>query len=164
MKLPEQSLQAFISNDLLIIHLTPAQSVYNSNSGGGSGMDWIEMRFAEVVLNLAECANETGRLAEAKDNVRRIRQRAGIAAGSFDYGLAVATDMASMRSLILNERMIEFAMEGKRYWDLRRTRNYGLISARQPYKLSAKLPISQVPHVPVHCQLIFSWINQMLLV
>jgi len=120
--------------------LTPAQSVYNSNSGGGSGMDWIEMRFAEVVLNLAECANETGRLAEAKDNVRRIRQRAGIAAGTFDYGLAIATDAASMRNLILNERMIEFALEGKRHWDLRRTRNYGLISARLPYKLSAKPP------------------------
>ncbi|MBL7737994.1 MAG: RagB/SusD family nutrient uptake outer membrane protein [Chitinophagaceae bacterium] len=120
--------------------LTPAQSVYNSNSGGGSGMDWIEMRFAEVVLNLAECANETNRLTEAKDNVRRIRQRAGIVVGSFDYGLDVAADMASMRSLILNERMVEFAMEGKRYWDLRRTRNYGLISARQSYKLAAKLP------------------------
>ena len=120
--------------------LTPAQSVYNSNSGGGSGMDWIEMRFAEVILNLAECANETNRLAEAKDNVRRIRQRAGVVVGSFDYGLAVATDAASMRTLILNERMVEFAMEGKRYWDLRRTRNYGLISARLPYKLAAKLP------------------------
>lgn len=120
--------------------LTPAQSVYNSNSGGGSGMDWIEMRFAEVVLNLAECANETNRLSEAKDNVRRIRQRAGVVAGGFDYGLAVATDAASMRNLILNERMVEFALEGKRHWDLRRTRNYGLISARLPYKLAAKLP------------------------
>jgi hypothetical protein len=120
--------------------LTAAQSVYNSNSGGGSGMDWIEMRFAEVVLNLAECANETGRLVEAKDNVRRIRQRAGIVAGTFDYGLAVATDIASMRTLILNERMIEFALEGKRHMDLRRTRNYGLISARLPYKLPVKLP------------------------
>ena len=131
--------------------LTPAQSVYNSNSGGGSGMDWIEMRFAEVILNLAECANETNRLAEAKDNVRRIRQRAGIIAGSFDYGLAVATNVASMRSLILNERMIEFAMEGKRYWDLRRTRNYGLISARQSYKLSVKLPYvaGNPPNPPV---------------
>jgi starch-binding outer membrane protein, SusD/RagB family len=131
--------------------LTPAQSVYNSNSGGGSGMDWIEMRFAEVVLNLAECANETNRLAEAKDNVRRIRQRAGIVAGSFDYGLDVATDVATMRSLILNERMIEFALEGKRHWDLRRTRNYGLISARQSYKLAAKLPYvaGNPPNPPV---------------
>src|SRR6185503_3305563 len=78
---------------------TAAQALYNSNTGGGSGMDWIEMRFAEVILNLAECANETGRLAESKDMVRKIRQRAGIVVGSFDYGLALATDIPSMRSL-----------------------------------------------------------------
>ena len=120
--------------------LTAAQSVYNSNSGGGSGMDWIEMRVAEVILNLAECANETGRVTDAKNLVRLIRQRAGIVAGNFDYGLSIATNAVSMRSLLLNERMVEFAMEGKRYWDLRRTRNYGLISARLAYKLSVKLP------------------------
>jgi starch-binding outer membrane protein, SusD/RagB family len=120
--------------------LSAAQSVYVAASGGGSGMDWIEMRFAEVVLDLAECANETGRLTEAKDAVRQIRVRAGIIAGTQDYGLALATDMATMRSLILNERMVEFSMEGKRYWDLRRTRNLGLISARQSYKLAPKSP------------------------
>lgn len=120
--------------------LSAAQSVYVAASGGGSGMDWIEMRFAEVILNLAECANETGRLAEAKDKVRLIRQRAGIVAGAFDYGLAVPADMAAMRTLILNERMVEFSMEGKRYNDLRRTRNLNLISARQSYKLSLKAP------------------------
>ena len=119
--------------------LTATQAVYNSNSGGGSGMDWIEMRFAEVIMNLAECANETRRLSEAKDNVRRIRQRAGIVAGTFDYGLAVATDMATMRSLILNERMVEFALEGKRNFDLRRTRNLNLISARQSLNLVLNL-------------------------
>ncbi|MBP6023484.1 RagB/SusD family nutrient uptake outer membrane protein [Ferruginibacter sp.] len=120
--------------------LSAAQSVYVSASGGGSGMDWIEMRFAEVILNLAECANESGRLTEAKDKVRLIRQRAGIVAGTFDYGLAVATDAATMRSLILNERMVEFSMEGKRHFDLRRTRNLNLLSARQSYKLSLKSP------------------------
>lgn len=120
--------------------LTPAQAVYVSNTGGGSGMDWIEMRFAEVILNLAECANESGRLTEAKDMVRRIRTRAGIVAGSFDYGMDAAADMTAMRSLILNERQVEFAMEGKRYWDLRRTRNLNLLSARQSYKLAPKPP------------------------
>lgn len=122
------------------VTLSPSQSVYNSNSGGGSGMDWVEMRFAEVIMNLAECANETGNLTEAKDMVRKIRQRAGIAAGSFDYGLAIATDATTMRSLILNERQIEFAMEGKRHMDLRRTRNYNLISARMSLKYAPKLP------------------------
>lgn len=120
--------------------LSAAQSVYVSASGGGSGMDWIEMRFAEVILNLAECANESGRLTEAKDKVRLIRQRAGIVAGTFDYGLDVATDAATMRTLILNERMVEFSMEGKRHFDLRRTRNLNLLSARQSYKLAPKAP------------------------
>lgn len=125
--------------------LTPTQAVYNSNTGGGSGMDWIEMRFAEVIMNLAECANETGRLAEAKDKVRLIRQRAGIVAGAFDYGLSIATDVTTMRSLILNERMIEFMMEGKRALDLRRTRNLHLLSARQSYKVAVKLPYVSGP-------------------
>ena len=120
--------------------LTAAQAAYASGSGGGNGMDWIEMRFAEVILNFAECANETGRMTEAKDMTRLIRQRAGIVAGSFDYGLAVPTDIESMRSLILNERQIEFALEGKRYYDLRRTRNFNLITARQSYKLTPKPP------------------------
>lgn len=120
--------------------LQASQAQYNSNSGGGSGMDWIEMRFAEVVMNLAECANETGRLSEAKDMVRLIRKRAGIEVGGFDYGLNVATNMEEMRSLILKERQVEFAMEGKRYWDLRRTRNLGLITTRFAYKWTAKPP------------------------
>ncbi len=130
--------------------LTAAASVYTT-SGGGNGMDWIEMRFAEVILNLAECANETGKLAEAKNMVRLIRQRAGIVAGAFDYGLSVAADIPSMRSLILNERMVEFAMEAKRYWDVRRTRNFGLISARQSYRLTVKLPYvaGTLPSPPV---------------
>lgn len=120
--------------------ISAAQALYNSNTGGGSGMDWIEMRFAEVILNLAECANETGNLVEAKNMVRLIRQRAGIVAGAFDYGLSVATDVATMRSLILKERQVEFAMEGMRNFDLRRTRNLGLITNRLSYKVAVKPP------------------------
>jgi hypothetical protein len=116
--------------------------VYNSNTGGGSGMDWIEMRFAEVILNLAECATEVngGDLTEAKNYVRLIRQRAGIVAGSYDYGMSVATTQAAMRDLILSERQVEFAMEGMRNFDLRRTRNLNKITNRLSYKLVCKSP------------------------
>ncbi len=120
--------------------ISAAQAVYNSNTGGGSGMDWIEMRFAEVILNLADCANETGNLTEAKNMVRLVRQRAGIVAGAYDYGLSVATNIVTMRSLILNERQVEFAMEGARNFDLRRTRNLGLITPRLSYKVAVKSP------------------------
>jgi starch-binding outer membrane protein, SusD/RagB family len=120
--------------------LTPAAAVYVSNTGGGNGFDWIEMRVAEVMLNLADCANETSRLTEAKNMVRLIRQRAGIVAGGSDYGLGIATDIPTMRSLLLNERAIEFLMEGKRYWDLRRTSNLSLITNRLSYKAVPKSP------------------------
>jgi len=122
--------------------ISAAAAVYNSNTGGGSGMDWIEMRYAEVILNLAECAVEVngGDLTEAKNYVRLIRQRAGIVAGAYDYGMAVATDKASMRDLILTEREVEFAMEGMRNFDLRRTRNLNKITNRLSYKLVCKAP------------------------
>lgn len=120
--------------------LAASQAQYNSNTGGGSGMDWIELRFAEVILNLAECANETGKIDEAKEMVKLIRKRAGITEGSFDYGVAIATNMLEMRDLILQERQVEFALEGMRYWDLRRTRNLHLLNARESLKNIPKPP------------------------
>src|SRR5690606_7835626 len=99
-----------------------------SNGIGGSGIDWIEMRFAEVMLNYADCANETGDLGTAKNMVRLIRQRAGIEQGTNDYGLGRIASTAEMRELLLNERMVEFAFENKRNSDLRRTRNWHKLS------------------------------------
>lgn len=100
----------------------PLASVKRANDVGGSGMDWIELRFAEVILTYAETANETNNLSLAKDLVRQIRDRAGIEMGSKDYGLALANNKEEMRDLIMNERQVEFAFEGKRGDDLRRTR------------------------------------------
>ena len=102
--------------------------VYSNGTGGGSGMDWIDLRLAEVMLNYADCLNETGNMTEAKNMVRRIRIRAGIVAGDSDYGLGLANSPAQMRALILNERQVEFAFENKRNADLRRTRNMHLLN------------------------------------
>lgn len=99
------------------------------NDIGGNGFNWIDLRFAEVIINYAECANEIGNMTLAKDMVRQLRVRAGIKAGTSDYGLALVGggETAKMRDLIMNERMIEFAFEGKRYHDLRRTRRMHLL-------------------------------------
>ncbi|HSC55330.1 MAG TPA: RagB/SusD family nutrient uptake outer membrane protein [Phnomibacter sp.] len=105
-----------------------AENVRSANDLGGSGMDWIELRLAEVILDYAEVANETGNLGLAKTLVQQIRKRAGIVAGSSNYGLDLATDQAQMRDLIMNERMVEFAFEGKRNDDLRRTRRMHLLT------------------------------------
>ncbi|MET1057913.1 MAG: RagB/SusD family nutrient uptake outer membrane protein [Pedobacter sp.] len=103
-------------------------AVRYSNGLGGSGMDWIEMRLAEVMLNYADCMNETGNISGAKDMVRQIRVRAGIVQGDSDYGLGLAGGGDELRTLILNERLIEFAFENKRNADLRRSRTMHLLT------------------------------------
>lgn len=105
-------------------------SVINANDFGGNGLDWVELRFAEVIINYAECANEIGNLQEAKDLIKQIRIRAGIQPGTKNYGLDLATSKELMRDLIMNERMVEFSFEGKRSFDLRRTRRYHLLSGQ----------------------------------
>jgi hypothetical protein len=86
-----------------------------------SGTDWIEIRFAEVLLNLAEAACGVNKLDEAYTELKAIRQRAGIEAGADGmYGLAPNMTRAEMFNAILDERQVEFAFEGKRFWDLRR--------------------------------------------
>jgi len=86
-----------------------------------SNTDWQEIRYAEVILNRAECAAATGDLTTAYADLISIRKRAGIIAGVNSlYGLAAGMSQAAMINAIMYERQIEFAYEGKRYWDLRR--------------------------------------------
>jgi hypothetical protein len=110
-----------------------------------SSTDWIEIRFAEVLMNLAECANETGKTNEAYDILKAIRNRAGIVAGSSNmYGLKAAMSTAEMRDAIMLERKIEFAYEGKRYWDLRRRKLFeGTLNGTVRHGLVISLKIPQ---------------------
>jgi hypothetical protein len=95
----------------------------NSIQAFNSGTDWIELRYAEVLLNLAEAANEIGKTNEAYPELIAIRARAGIDPGSDNmYGLTSGMSQAQMRNAIIWERQIEFAFEAKRFWDLRRLR------------------------------------------
>jgi len=108
---------------------TPATGFYNKKATDPtisrenislSGTAWIELRYAEVLLNLAECANELGNIAEALQYVRAIRERAGIEPGDGDYGISNSVSKEMLRQIIMVERQVEFAFENKRYWDMRR--------------------------------------------
>ncbi len=85
-----------------------------------TGTDWIEIRFAEVLLNLAESANEAGHVEEAYTELKAIRARAGIEAGNGNYGLPAGMSVEEMRDAVMRERQIELAFENKRHWDMRR--------------------------------------------
>lgn len=84
----------------------------------GSDQNWIELRFAEVLLNYAEALNEALGTPDQRvyDAIERIRERAGLN----PYQLPDGLSKHEMRERIRHERYIELAFEQKRYWDLRR--------------------------------------------
>jgi len=96
--------------------------------------DWIEIRLAEVYLNLAECAAELNLIDEAKSLLILIRERAGIEAGDGSYGI-VASNKDEMLEAVMLERKIELSFENKRHWDLRR-RNMFINDLNQTPKIN----------------------------
>jgi len=79
------------------------------------------IRYAEILLNYAEAANETGNSIEAINTLKLIRNRAGLTAGSNGlYGMPASATKDEARALIQNERAIELAFEQHRLWDVRR--------------------------------------------
>jgi hypothetical protein len=86
------------------------------------------IRYTELFLNYAEAANEAwgpmgngGNPYSAYDVIKAIRTRAGVGiANGHAYLESIKGDQDAMRTLIRNERRLELAFEGFRFWDLRR--------------------------------------------
>ena len=91
-----------------------------TNNFRNSGADYMEIRFAEVVLNLAESAIGVNKLPEGKGYIKLIRERAGVVNNDGDFGLASASSRDQLFAAVINERKVEFAYENKRFHDLRR--------------------------------------------
>jgi hypothetical protein len=92
-------------------------------SFGEGAMPYMEMRYAEVLLNFAEAACGAGHPDEAIQVLKDIRKRAGYTNEEESYGLdlaALAVDRGKLFGAILYERQIELAFEGKRFDDMRR--------------------------------------------
>lgn len=94
---------------------------------------WIELRYAEVLLNRAEAAYELFTMGmganyqqDAFDIINSIRERAGAT-------LLISVSELNLQ-VIRNERKKELAFENKTYWDLRRWRVYTLEQTSTLYR------------------------------
>lgn len=76
-----------------------------------------DYRLAEIYLNFAEAAMEAGHTDEAIVYVNKVRTRAGMP------GLPASLSGNELRLRIHNERRVELALEGNRYFDVRRWSN-----------------------------------------
>ena len=110
---PYWNKKIYIGND-------PAMRALTTHvTDGGSG-HWINhriLRYADVILMLAEASNEMGDGATAAANLELVRKRAR---GSSTTALPFVafSSQTQMRTAIKNERRWEFAMEGYRFYDL----------------------------------------------
>lgn len=77
-------------------------------------MNVILIRYAEVLLMYAEAKNELGQMDQATyDAFNLVRKRVNMPT-------VANKTQAEMRSLVRQERKVEFAMEGLRFFDIRR--------------------------------------------
>ena len=111
--------------DDLQVNSTPLYAEYKNMEGElmsifpTSAAPYMEIRYAEVLLNFAEAACGANKGTEALEALRLIRQRVGYTG---DCGLdeSLAGDRGKLFSAILYERQVELAFEGKRFDDMRR--------------------------------------------
>ena len=94
--------------------LDPADKQQMAGIQYGSPVDLNIYRYADVLLVYAEALNESGQTAQALAPLNQVRTRVGMPA------IAAGLSQADMRAKILHERRVELALEGKRYFDLRR--------------------------------------------
>ena len=85
---------------------------------GGLEQDWIELRLSDVILLYAEALNETGASGmQVLSLIDPIRMRAGL----MPLDASVLNTPALIRQAIQDERRLELAFEGQRWFDLVRT-------------------------------------------
>ncbi|MFN8573194.1 MAG: RagB/SusD family nutrient uptake outer membrane protein [Gemmatimonadaceae bacterium] len=113
--------------------------------------DYPYFRLAEMYMIKAEALNELGQTAQAVSILNTLRARAFSPAKPI-----TATSQSDVRDAILNERLFEFAGEGKRRQDT--IRMGGFLSARQfkgateGYKVLFPVPITQIQNNPLLVQ------------
>ncbi len=106
---------------------------------GGPDHDWIELRLADVILLYAEALNENG--ADAGTVLALldpIRTRAGLA----PLDPAVLNTQALIRQAIQDERRLELAFEGQRWFDLVRT---GTVDAEMGETIDSRYHLFPIP-------------------
>lgn len=108
-----------IVKDYFITKYRDASSAATTNGYGGN--DWILLRYADVILMLAEVNMQLGDEPAAIAFLDQVRERAGLPAyatakANADY----AAKYPTLKLAILHERRVELAFENHRWFDLLR--------------------------------------------
>lgn len=96
----------------------PIKYIAPSTVPGDGDDNWIVLRYADVLLMLAEAINEnSGPTSEAVSLVNQVRTRAQLS----DLPASAIASKEAFEDAIAQERRVELAFEGHRWFDLIRT-------------------------------------------
>jgi hypothetical protein len=102
---------------------------------GNCGINLILIRYAEILLTYAEAKIELNQIdASVYDAINKVRQRADVNMP------AITTDktQAELRTIVRQERMVELAFEGQRFFDIRRWKIAETVMPGKVYGLTYK--------------------------
>jgi len=113
-----------------------ADGVTERTGSTQSSCNWIVYRMADVLLMKSEALSQLSRFPEALEILNEIRDRAGVPA------LSLPASAQAYEDAILQERALELAFEGKRWFDLMR------MGRRNDFSRKSKLIEIIVSNVP----------------
>lgn len=111
-------------------YLTPISRANDSRA------NWKVIRYADVLLMLAEALNENGKTSEALVYSNRVRTRAGLPGYT-------TLNVTEVRENIYLERRLELHMKGHRWFDLIRTGR--ALTVMQPYGMKPHMTVFPIP-------------------
>lgn len=121
-------------------------SIYKTDATFYTGpMDMRIIRYAEVLLNLAECENELG-VGDPVALLNQVRDRASVMMPHYPTATYPCTNKAEIFNAIVHERRVELAGEQVRNRDLVRWRNQGKLTSDP---VSFKKSLVKIPAVEI---------------
>jgi hypothetical protein len=117
---------------------------------GDANIDFPVIRYADVLLMYAEALNENGKTAEACNMLNKVRRR-GFGYQSTETSLVdISTaDKVVFRDKVLQERRVELAFEGQRWFDLVRTGRAVQVMKSKGFKINDTQLICPIPQKQV---------------
>lgn len=134
----DSSIKKYGESDFIIWKYVGAEPDGETTRSGSiqSSCNWIVYRLADVLLMKAEALSQLGRFTEAQVIVNEIRFRADVPP------LVIPHSESAFEDAILEERALELAFEGKRWFDLLR------MGRRNDFSRKSKLIEIIVANVP----------------
>ncbi len=125
--------------------------LYKSNAGfATSGINMRVMRYADVLLMLAECENELGNSAKAISLMNQVRARASVAMPAYPTANYPCDSKAKVFEALQHERYVELAAEQVRNLDILRWRkNKKLTSEPISYFKASKHELLPLPQTEI---------------